>query len=318
MVIDQLYQIRGRMIAGTTPYHYTSACEEITMPFKPDYEVKAERLPYTLIPEPSKSYGRRVGVLVFHGFMGSPLSSRPMAEYLNRKGLFVHCPLLPGHGSYPSALRGANRKMWLAEVEEAYQLARQHCDDLFIIGHSMGNILGAHVALKFGGVRGMAMLAPVYNVPDSRLNMVKYIRFFVPWYYPHKSKRESMQHLVRERVLDFDPTVDFDSPEFQAQLPQVSRVPLSGMYEMVAMIEKGRNLWPRLDVPVRIFAGEDDHAAHPDNARQIISLLPNADKNLTVFPHVGHELMRPFEPIHTVVWDSIASFILKDESETAA
>ncbi|MBP9501574.1 MAG: alpha/beta fold hydrolase [Candidatus Promineofilum sp.] len=283
------------------------------MPFKPNYEVKTERLPYTLASGKPLPDGRRVGVLVLHGFMGSPLSSRPMAEYLNQKGVFVHCPLLPGHGTYPSALRGAGRNLWLAEAEEAYRLVRQQCDELYLIGHSMGNILGAHIAVKYGDAQGIAMLAPVYNPPDKRLNWVKYIHHFVPWYYPHKSKKESMQHLVRERVLDFDPSVDYDSPEFQAQLPQVSRVPLSGMHEMVAMIEMGRKLWPRLDIPVRIFAGEDDNAAHPDNARQILSILPNRDKNLTVYPHVGHELMRPFEPIHATVWESVAAFILKSE-----
>ena len=67
--------------------------------------------------------------------------------------------------------------------------------------------------------------------------------------------------------------------------------------------------WPRLDVPVRIHAGEDDTAAPPDNARQIYALLPGKDKELTVYPRVGHELMRPFEPIHATVWESIATFI---------
>lgn len=287
------------------------------MPYKPNYEVKEERQPYTLAADGPTADGRRAGVLVLHGFLGSPLSSRPMAEYLNRKGVFVHCPLLPGHGSYPSALRGATGDAWLAEAEEAYRLVRQQCDDLYLIGHSMGNVLGAHIAVKYGDARGIVMLAPVYGPPDPRLNWVRYIRFFVPWYYPHKSKRESMQQLVRERVLDFDPTVDFDSPEFQAQLPQISRVSLSSMHEMVAMIKRGRKLWPRLDIPARIFAGEDDSAAHPDNARRIYSLLPNRDKRLTIYPNVGHELMRPFEPIHTTVWEAVASFILKDESEPA-
>lgn len=279
------------------------------MPFQPDYDVHEDRLPYTFRGDPVDRGGRRAGILVLHGFMGSPLSSRPMAEYLSRKGFFVHCPLLPGHGHYPNKLRGVSHRAWLAEAEEACRLAKSECDDLFIIAHSMGNILAAHVALKFGGVRGIAMLAPVYDVPDSRLRLVKYARFFLPWYYPHKSKRESMQQLVRERVLDFDPTIDYDSPEFQAQLPQVSRVPISGMHEMVRTIEKGRGLWPKLDLPARIFAGEDDNAAPPDNARRIFALLPTQDKDLTVFPHVGHELMRPFEPIHGVVWESIATFI---------
>ena len=161
----------------------------------------------------------------------------------------------------------------MAEAEEAFAAARAESDELFLIAHSMGNILAAHVALKFGGVRGLAMLAPVYDVPDKRLRYVKFARFFVPWYYPHKSQRESMQHLVRERVLDFDPSIDFDDPAFQATLPQISRVPLKGMHEMERTIAYGRRLWPRLDLPVHIYAGEEDSAAPPDNARCIFCLL---------------------------------------------
>lgn len=286
------------------------------MPFQPTYDVQPNRMPYTFRPA-APAEGRQVGVLILHGFLGSPLSSRPMAEYLSQHGYFVHCPLLPGHGSYPDKLYRVPSKAWLAEAEEAYRFASDQCDDLFIIAHSMGNVLAAHVTLKFGETRGIAMLAPVIDVPDSRLRLVKYARFFVPWYYPHKSKRESMQQLVRERVLDFDSSIDFDSPEFQAQLPQVSRVPLSGMHAMVEIIERGRSLWPKLDVPVRIFAGEDDHAAPPENARQIYARLPNGDKKLVIYPGVGHELMRPFEPIHQTVWMSINGFI-EDQATVAS
>lgn len=279
------------------------------MPFNPSYEIAPERRPYTLESRLPAEPGHRVGVLFLHGFMGSPLSSRPLAEFLSAHGLFVHCPLLPGHGQYPDKLQGARRSEWIAEAEEAYALAKSHTDELFLAAHSMGNILAAHVITKFGGVRGLTMLAPVYDVPDARLRYVKYARHVVPWYYPHRSKRESMQHLVRERVLDFDPTIDYDSPEFQARLPEVSRVPLAGMHEMVEMIMYGRKLWPRLTLPVRLYAGEDDVAAAPENARRIMAAVASQDKQLTVYPNVGHEMMRPFEPVHTEVWNSILSFI---------
>ncbi len=161
------------------------------------------------------------------------------------------------------------------------------------------------------------MIAPVYEPPDGRLKYTGIAQHFVPWYYPHKSSKPSMQHLVRERVLDFDPTIDFDDPDFQALLPEVSRVPMSGMYEMVQTIAYGRKLWPSLNVPVHIFAGGEDVAAPPDNARQILALLPNPDKALTIYPESGHELMRPFDPVHQEAWQAIGAFLNDHRSEPA-
>ena len=85
------------------------------MPFQPTYDVPSERRPYQLpsaLPQPP---GRRIGVLFLHGFMGSPLSSRPLAEHLTAHGLTARCPLLPGHGHFPDKLATAGRKQWLAD-----------------------------------------------------------------------------------------------------------------------------------------------------------------------------------------------------------
>jgi carboxylesterase len=278
------------------------------MPFQPTYDVPEGRRAYTLYPANPTG----VGVLMLHGFMGSPVSSRPMAEYLCRQGIVIHCPLLPGHGHYPNKLYNIPRQAWIAEVEEAYHFMRGRCgDQLFIIGHSMGNILGAHLITRYGGVAGIAMLAPVYDVPDSRLRYVNVIRPFMPWFYPHKSKSKSLQKLMRERLLDFDPTLDFTDPEVQERLPEISRVPISGMGEMVKIIQFGRSLWPRLELPTRILIGEDDRAASPENARRIFDLLPVGDKVFHLFPGAGHELMRPFEPVHSQVWRLIEDFVLE-------
>jgi pimeloyl-ACP methyl ester carboxylesterase len=120
---------------------------------------------------------------------------------------------------------------------------------------------------------------------------------------------------MRERLLDFDPTLDFSNPDVQSRLPEISRVPISGMGEMVKMIYFGRRLWPRLDLPVRILVGEADRAASPENARKIFELLAADDKELQAFPETGHELMRPFEPVHTEVWQLIADFVMEKHTQ---
>ena len=40
-----------------------------------------------------------VGVLLSHGFTGSPKSMRPFAEHLAAEGYGVAVPRLPGHGT---------------------------------------------------------------------------------------------------------------------------------------------------------------------------------------------------------------------------
>ena len=45
------------------------------------------------------SDGRRIGVLLSHGFTGSPASMRPWGEHLAAAGYAVEVVRLPGHGT---------------------------------------------------------------------------------------------------------------------------------------------------------------------------------------------------------------------------
>jgi carboxylesterase len=273
------------------------------MPFTPSYDVPLARQAYTL------QGNGRIGCLMLHGFMGTPASTRPLAEYLQEQAITCHCPLLPGHGHYPDKLHKVSYRAWIAEVEEALQTLRGLCDEVFIVSHSMGTVLGAHLITTRGAIKGMVMLAPVYAAPDARLDWMWLIRYLMAWYYPHKSRKPSMQKLVRERVLDFDPMLDFDSPAVQASLPQVARVPTSGLAEMVAMIRYGRSLWPQLTLPVHIFQGGHDPAVKAELTQILYEQIPSQDKKLDLFPEAGHELMRPFDPRHETVWPTIAEFV---------
>lgn len=277
------------------------------MPFVPTYAVSAERRAYTELASAENENGR-IGVLMLHGFLGSPLSSHPMANYLAEHGVTVHCPLLPGHGHYPDKLHKVPRQAWLDAAQEAFETAKTLCDDLFLMGHSMGAVLGANLCLQNPEVRGLIMLTPVYDVPDDRLNWMKWLRFVMPWFYPHKMR--SMRKLVRERVLDFDPSIDFDDPDFQKEdLPRISRLPTDALVEMVKMAEYGRTLWPQLTTPSIIFRGGQDPAVKPGSIDRLYDVLPGPHKQLKTFAKSGHEPMRPFDPAHKELWPMALQFI---------
>jgi len=274
------------------------------MPFQPDYDVPEERKPYTLMGDE-----RGIGCLMLHGFMGSPYSSRPMAEYLAAQGIAMHCPLLPGHGHWPDKLYKASRQSWLDETEEAYHQIRGMVDKLFIIGHSMGTVMAGHLINKYQDFGGLVMLTPLYDIPDKRLSVMPYLQYVMPWFYPHMLG--SMKELMRQRMLDFDPTLDLDDPEVQKNIPKMTRVPTSGLAQMVQMVKYGRQFWSKLDLPTLIFQGGDDPAVPPETMTKIYNMLPSQDKHLQTFPEAGHELMRPFEPVHEQVWRMIYEFFVE-------
>ncbi|MBK9050698.1 MAG: alpha/beta fold hydrolase [Chloroflexi bacterium] len=270
------------------------------MPFQPTYDVPLERRPYTMIAGP-------VGCLVLHGYMGSPKSTRPLAEFLHQHNLSLHCPLLPGHGHWPDKLHRISHQAWLAEAVEAFAFLKQQCQEIFIIGHSMGNVLASDLIVSQGGVAGFILLAPVYDVPDKRINWMRYLRYVMPWFNPLRSR--SLSRLVKERVHDFDPTVNFDDPAIQSALPGMVRVPTSSMDEMRRTLDMGRGLWSQVTIPTLILHGGHDIAAAPAGARHIHTLLGSQKKEFHLFEEAGHELMRPQDPVHPQVWQHILAFI---------
>ncbi|HID51115.1 MAG TPA: alpha/beta fold hydrolase [Anaerolineae bacterium] len=281
------------------------------MPFTPDYPVNPERQAYT---EYAQTGNGRTGILMLHGYMGSPLSSHNMAKFLAGRGITVHCPLLPGHGQYPDKLKGVKREQWIAEAAEGYDCISQQCDEVFLMGHSMGAVLGADLCRKHPQIKGLIMLTPVYDTPDDRLNLFRWLYPVVPWFYPTWIPSKRMRKLVRERVLDYDPTMDPDDPAVKKQLPRLTRIPTGSLAEMLKMIDYGRTIWPDFHHPVIIFHGKSDPAVKPGSIEKLYEILPNDDKQLFSFPDSGHEVMRTLDPAHEEVWQRTYQFV-RERSE---
>jgi carboxylesterase len=113
--------------------------------------------------------GGPTGVLLCHGFTGSPQSLRPWAGYLANAGLSVSLPRLPGHGTTWQELARTRWEDWYAEVDRAFDELRGRCDEMFVMGLSMGACLALRLAeLRGDAVRGLVLINPSVT-PDTRL-----------------------------------------------------------------------------------------------------------------------------------------------------
>ena len=71
--------------------------------------------------EPFRHDGSDIGVLLCHGFTGTPQSLRPWGEYLAERGYTVHVPLLPGHGTTWQDMNSTRWQDWYACVDRAFR-----------------------------------------------------------------------------------------------------------------------------------------------------------------------------------------------------
>lgn len=111
--------------------------------------------------EPFSASNGPNGVLVLHGFTGSPQSMRPLAEALADAGFSVELPLLPGHGTSLEDMLPTRWPDWLGAAEEAYAALRARCDRVVVAGLSMGGTLALALAEAHPEIAGLILVNPL-------------------------------------------------------------------------------------------------------------------------------------------------------------
>jgi len=108
--------------------------------------------------EPFSTAGGPHGVLVLHGFTGTPQSMRGLAETFAAAGFAVELPLLPGHGTSVDDLATTAFAEWLQAVSDAYGQLAARCERVVVAGLSMGATLGARLAARHAEVAGLIVI----------------------------------------------------------------------------------------------------------------------------------------------------------------
>ncbi len=131
--------------------------------------------------EPYAGGDGRVGVLLCHGFTGSPKSMLPWAEHLEQAGFRVSLPRLPGHGTSWRELNQTGWTDWYTAVDRAFTDLRDQSDQVFLAGLSMGAALALRLAQQHGpAVAGLALVNPAINLTDPRMRILPVLARVMP------------------------------------------------------------------------------------------------------------------------------------------
>jgi carboxylesterase len=195
--------------------------------------------------EPFLLKGNKIGILLSHGFVGTPQSVRELGEYLHRYGFTVLAPRLTGHGTSSEEMELAKYTDWLQDLEDAYLTLRETSEEVFVIGQSMGGALCLQLAAKFPEIKGVATINAALHVPA---------------YDEFRNKRGP--RFIQEGAPDIkDPNaieVTYDA------------VPLTAIHELQKVLDLTINTLGNVRIPVLTLTSEEDHVVPPTDSAQIL------------------------------------------------
>ncbi len=234
----------------------------------------------------------KASVLVLHGYADHALRYRHVLEALARAGYAAHALDYRGHGR-ASGRRGFVAKFddYLGDVKTA--LARVEAmppgGPLFLFGHSHGALVAATlVAREKTKVKGLVLSGPYFRlrmVPSwFQLFQAKVVGRVIPFL--------SVKNPVTSDLLTHDAEMreatDADPLRHTVVTPRWFSESTAAQAALFANAAK-------VTTPLLVMQGGDDPVADPAGAQAFVEACGSADKQLTVYPGMFHEILNEVE-----------------------
>lgn len=240
---------------------------------------------------PGSGKNAKIGCLVQHGFTGTPKEVRWLGEYMNKQGYTVCGMRLAGHATRPEDMIRMRYRDWLASEEDGYHFLHSSCEQVFLLGLSMGGILSLTSASRLP-VQGVVAMSTPYKLPDDP--RLKYLKPFskVKPYMP-KGKGE--------------PGHGWFDKESWKQHVAYPENPVRCIAELNELLGVMRASLPEVKVPVLLISSRDDHYIVEGSMDMIYAALGTADKKKMWIDGSGHVITE--EPKREQVFKAAAEFV---------
>ena len=203
--------------------------------------------------------GNRAGVLIIHGFIGTPQAMYPIGKAFADAGYTVCGPRLKGHGTAPEDLEKYTYQDWIDSVEEAYNWLKERCDKIFVCGLSMGGTLTLYTAAKYP-LAGIITVNAAVELP-------------------------AMYENLKERFIADDGP---DIKKADAMEITYEKIPVKSIKELESLIKETKENLEKITCPALIFSSAQDHVVSPDNAQKILDSISANSKEIVTLKESYH------------------------------
>lgn len=228
------------------------------------------------------------GILVFHGFTGSPYEVRALGELLHASGFGVYGAPLAGHATDVAELEATIAEDYLLQAERAFDEARERFERVYVVGLSVGGTLGLHLAAKKPVAGLVTISAPVFLYPM--------VRSTVP--------------LIEQWLPGLRAPANFAA--WQGNVVGYKSTTIGAVNVILDVLARVREELEAVDAPLLVVQSARDLTVPVDSAREIHARASSGDKRLELIDKGSH--LMTIEPNLQLIDAIIVDFLKRLES----
>lgn len=239
--------------------------------------------------EPFLFSGGTNGILLIHGFTGTPAEMRLLGERLHAAGYTVLGIRLAGHGTSPHDMIQTNWRHWYASALDGLTFLRGLCTSIQVVGLSMGGLLALKLAAEYPVDSVAALSTPVF-LANKRIKFLPLYKLF--WRFVPKKSRD----------YDIDPQyfIGYDTTPLSC---------LSSLLELIRIVCDDAR---RIPCPVLLVQSKRERTVKPASAPYLLERIGSPQKEIFWLEKSGHVVTIDIE--RETVFRKITEFMNQNRS----
>ncbi len=217
------------------------------------------------LAKPFEFSGSKKGVLLIHGFTGSPSVLRFLGEHLNKQyGYSVKAPLLSGHGTSLKDMEKFSWKDWIYDVKNAYEELKNKCSEIYIAGYSMGGLLAMILASDVNPNK-LVLIAPALVTLDKKAVFAPIAKFFIKY-----KNKIPVKDLFPEQAPKYDLQYNIGYDKY----------PLKSICDLLKIEKLAKKSLSKIKCPTLIIQSPKDDLVDPESGHLIYNKIGSEQKEL--------------------------------------
>lgn len=210
----------------------------------------------------------RKAILIIHGFAGGVYDEEYLQHRLELiRNYDVFTFTLAGHdGLFKPNM---NESDWINSAENMVKfLLENNYKTIYVIGHSMGGVIGTHLASKYKEIKKIVLVSAAFKFTGLKEQSFSIIESL-------KTTPKIVKNYPKDEILT-----------------RLIKMPMHAIKEFASLVKNNEKCLKEIKIPTLIIQGNNDDLVPLETPEFIYNEIPTENKIMKIYEGVTHDVFR--------------------------